>query len=361
MLQFYEVGLKKLSEYLNHRNNKQSSGLKFSLSILAIVAISAVIWVIFLADDGTENDFISTPTDIAADGTGTAQNAIPQAQPVIVPTFDVVRISRNGTGVIAGSAEPNSDVAIFAKDQQIGSAIADRNGEWVLLFDEPLPVGPTELSVISKTQSDIEITSNDIVIVAVPDRNSVDFNLDETDGVVAILSPRTGVGSSRILQRPDNVNLTSATRGLSLSTMDYTDDGNPVLSGNAEAGANIRLYLDNEYLGEVISGDDGTWSYQINQKLSAREYVLRLDQLLLDGNVEVRISQPFNPFVELDTARATGDVIVKPGNSLWHIARKLYGSGYHYTVIFGANMDSIVDPDLIYPGQQLNLPLDNLQ
>lgn len=361
MLHFYEAGLKKLSDYLNYRNNKQSSGLKFSLSILAIVAISAVIWVIFLADDGTEENFISENTSVENTVDTAASNTMPEAQPVIIPTFDVVRISRNGTGVIAGRAEPNSDVAIFAKDVQIGSAIADRNGEWVLLFDEPLPVGPTELSVISKTQSNIEIASNDIVIVAVPDRNSADFNLDETDGVVAILSPRTGNGSSRVLQRPENVNLTSATRGLSLSTLDYTDDGNPLLSGNAEIGASIRIYLDNEYQGEVVSGEDGTWQFEINRSLTPEEHVIRLDQILLDGNVEMRISQPFNPYVELDTDRATGDVIVKPGNSLWHIARKLYGSGYHYTVIFGANLDTIMDPDLIYPGQQLNLPLDSIQ
>lgn len=331
------------------------------MSILAIVAIFAVIWVIFLADDGTQTGLSADTPAITVDDLEVTETSLPEAQPVIIPTFDVVRISRNGTGVIAGRAEPNSDVAIFAQERQIGTAIADRNGEWVLLFDEPLPIGPTELSVVSKTQSNIEIASNDIVIVAVPDRNSVDFNLDETDGVVAILSPRTGNGTSRVLQRPESVNLASATRGLSLNTMDYTDDGNPVLSGNAEAGANIRIYLNNEYMGDVTSSEGGTWSYEINQSLSSQEHVIRLDQLLLDGNVEVRISQPFNPYVELDTDRATGDVIVKPGNSLWHIARKLYGSGYHYTVIFGANLDTIMDPDLIFPGQQLNLPLDNMQ
>ncbi len=349
-----------MSDYLNHQSKRQGNGLKFSLSLLAIAAIAAVIWVIFLADDGAEGDFIAD-TPAAETDTAALENTLPEAAPVVIPTFDVVRISRNGTGVIAGRAEPNSDVAIFARDRQIGSAIADRNGEWVLLFDEPLPIGPTELSIVSKTQSNIEIGSNDIVIVAVPDRNDADFNNDDTDGVVAILSPRTGVGSSRVLQRPEGVNLISATRGLSLSALDYTDEGDPVFSGNAEPGATIRVYLDNDYMADVTANEDGTWRYAHGQTLTPQEHVIRLDQILLDGNVEVRISQPFNPYVEIDQDRATGDVIVKPGNSLWHIARKLYGSGYHYTVIFGANMDAIMDPDLIYPGQQLNLPLENMQ
>jgi len=349
-----------LSDYLNHQKNNRGSGLKFSLSLLAIVAIGAVIWVIFLADDGAETDFTAATINDTAESPNVQAPAVPVAE-TIVPSFDVVRISRNGTGVIAGRAEPNSDVIIYAKEEPIGSAITDRNGEWVLLFDEPLPTGPTELSIISKTQSGFEIASSDIVIVAVPERGDVDFNSDDTDGVVAILSPRSGNGPSRVLQKPKNVNLVSATKGLSLDALDYTDNGITVVNGSAEAGATIRIYLDNEFMGDVTSGEEGTWKFEIDKKLASQEHVIRLDQLLLDGNVEVRISQPFNPYIAIDKDRATGDVIVKPGNSLWHIARKLYGSGYQYTVIFGANMDIIGDPNLIYPGQKLNLPLEMLK
>ena len=38
------------------------------------------------------------------------------------------------------------------------------------------------------------------------------------------------------------------------------------------------------------------------------------------------------------------------------IARKAYGKGQHYTVIFGANKEHIRDPNLIYPGQVITLP-----
>ncbi len=350
-----------MSDYLNHYKKSQGSGLKFSLSLLAIVAISAVAWVIFLADDGAEDEFSSDEVAGAETADAAAVESPTNDTLTTVPSFDVVRISRNGTGVIAGRAEPNSDVIIYARDKQIGSAITDRNGEWVLLFDEPLPSGPTELSIVSRTQDQFEIASSDIVIVAVPERNEGRFNTDDTDGVVAILSPRSGNGPSRVLQKPKNVNMVSATKGLSLDALDYTDNGITVVNGSATTGANIRIYLDNEFVGEVTSGELGTWKFEITQALSPSEHEIRLDQLLLDGNVEVRISQPFNPFVEIDKEKATGDVIVKPGNSLWHIARKLYGSGYHYTVIFGANLDIIGDPDLIYPGQQLNLPLGQLQ
>ena len=45
-----------------------------------------------------------------------------------------------------------------------------------------------------------------------------------------------------------------------------------------------------------------------------------------------------------------------PGNTLWQIARQLYGTGVRYTLIFRENSEQIQDPDLIYPGQMFRLP-----
>ncbi|MEP1031097.1 MAG: LysM peptidoglycan-binding domain-containing protein, partial [Alphaproteobacteria bacterium] len=49
-------------------------------------------------------------------------------------------------------------------------------------------------------------------------------------------------------------------------------------------------------------------------------------------------------------------VIVQPGNSLWRIARRVYGEGVQYTIIYRANKQQIGDPDLIYPGQVFQVP-----
>lgn len=47
---------------------------------------------------------------------------------------------------------------------------------------------------------------------------------------------------------------------------------------------------------------------------------------------------------------------VKKGDCLWTIAKKLYGNGSKYTVIYNANKDKIKNPNLIYPGQVLTIP-----
>lgn len=48
--------------------------------------------------------------------------------------------------------------------------------------------------------------------------------------------------------------------------------------------------------------------------------------------------------------------IVMPGDSLWRIARRLYGTGTAWRSIFEANQGLLGDPGRIYPGQVLVLP-----
>ena len=53
---------------------------------------------------------------------------------------------------------------------------------------------------------------------------------------------------------------------------------------------------------------------------------------------------------------ADGQVVVQPGQNLWRLARRAYGAGIRYTVIFMANRDQIRDARLIYPGQVFATP-----
>ena len=82
---------------------------------------------------------------------------------------------------------------------------------------------------------------------------------------------------------------------------------------------------------------------------------LRLDQLGHDGAIAFRIVLPLNP-----SGAASGPggdtYVVQRGNSLWRIARQVYGNGARYTEIHRANQDLIPDPARIYPGQQFKVP-----
>ena len=54
--------------------------------------------------------------------------------------------------------------------------------------------------------------------------------------------------------------------------------------------------------------------------------------------------------------RSADTYVVQRGNSLWRIARQVYGNGARYTEIHRANQDLIPDPARIYPGQQFKVP-----
>ncbi|GLQ55162.1 LysM peptidoglycan-binding domain-containing protein [Devosia nitrariae] len=53
---------------------------------------------------------------------------------------------------------------------------------------------------------------------------------------------------------------------------------------------------------------------------------------------------------------ASGRAIIRRGDNLWTIARRVYGQGIRYTTIYQANTAQIRDPDWIYPGQVFDLP-----
>ncbi|QMV02792.1 LysM peptidoglycan-binding domain-containing protein [Devosia sp. D6-9] len=55
---------------------------------------------------------------------------------------------------------------------------------------------------------------------------------------------------------------------------------------------------------------------------------------------------------------ASGKAIIRSGDNLWTIARRVYGQGIKYTTIYEANTTQIRDPHWIYPGQVFSLPED---
>jgi len=47
---------------------------------------------------------------------------------------------------------------------------------------------------------------------------------------------------------------------------------------------------------------------------------------------------------------------VKPGETLWTIARAHIGDGRLWVALYTANRDQIKDPSRLYPGQELTIP-----
>ena len=274
------------------------------------------------------------------------------------PSFDVVRINPRGDTVMAGRAEPGRTVVILDEDKVIGEVIADQRGEWVYVPERPLEPGSRRLSLESRSAGQEPTQSESVVILVVPDRNKDIAGRPTRQSVqpLALKVPRRGSGASTVLQRPTP---SSTTYALAVDAVDYDDMGRLSISGHGAPGRLVQLYLNNRFIGRTRGSERGAWTISPEKPVEPGIYTLRVDQVDDAGKVLVRVSIPFSRAAFLTGMDPESFVVVQPGNSLWRIARRTYGTGIAYSVIYAANRDQISSADLIYPGQIFSLPVTN--
>ena len=163
---------------------------------------------------------------------------------------------------------------------------------------------------------------------------------------------RPNRGGYEVLQRPEPKDEAD----VSVDAVTYGEKGEVVVTGRGAPGQKARVYLDNQLKSETEIGEDGAWRAEIDDDVAPARYNLRVDQTSSTGKVTGRAETPFERASPSDIRISEGAVIVQPGNNLWRIADYVYGDGARYTVIYGQNKTQIRNPDLIYPGQVLELP-----
>jgi len=245
--------------------------------------------------------------------------------------------------VIAGRGVPEWTLRILADGNAIAETDIDDRGEWVIILNTPLPAGAIELSLEMDSGSGEIILSEQTVLVSIP---------ASRDEIPLVVITRPGQ-ASEVRQGPVSG---VATGPLVLETVDYDDSGAVIFAGRATPGSRVRVFANGAIVGETSANPEGRWSLRAAETLAPGVYDLQIDMLSVDGQVEAVIALPFERVAAEDVQLGEGRVIVQPGNSLWRIARSVYGEGLRYTVIYRANQDQIRNPDLIYPGQVFSTP-----
>ncbi|HTW53718.1 MAG TPA: LysM peptidoglycan-binding domain-containing protein [Stellaceae bacterium] len=306
--------------------------------VLVVVGIAFVLW----------TNSATTPKPATPPAPPQQANLPPAGAPEpasTAPSFDIVKVDPTGHAVIAGRAAPGAKVTVLDGDKPLGDVTADDRGEWVLVPTAPMAPGERRLTLEAtdpKTGTRTKSADTVALAVAAPTPSA------PGQGTVAVLLPGNGNEPAQALQTPN-----ARSGVLSLDTAEYNDKGELMLSGHATPNATLHLYADNQPLATATADAQGHWSSVAPRPQSRGKVELRVDELGTDGSVAQRIAEPFEP---QNAATPSGRYTVQSGNSLWVIARKTYGNGTHYTVIFGANKKAIRDPNLIYPGQVFTLP-----
>ena len=289
----------------------------------------------------------------------------PKPQPAqakgVLPTFDTVRIDKEKTAVLAGRSAPFALVSLMHDDKMLGnkllgnkllgnklldnkllgSAHASARGEWVMVIDKPLTLNALSyLRLRSKNRAGEVVLSDEIV------------TLSASHLPYVVLTNPNG---SEVLQSGF-----SELGDVLLETIDYDENKNAIFSGRARAQAQVFLYYNNQFIGQARAGQNDKW--QIKAKdIATGKGVVRLDLLGEKGEilarlelpVAIEVAQKIEPQVE---HKVKPQVLIQAGDSLWKIARNLYGKGTLYTIIYEYNKDNIKNPNLIYPGQVFQTP-----
>ena len=149
-----------------------------------------------------------------------------------------------------------------------------------------------------------------------------------------------------------------------MGLFDFVKDvGRQVFDTDAEAADNIRNHLEVKTHGLSnldVKFDDGV----VTLCGDCKNQAVRDQAILIAGNiqgVEKVIADDLKaPEPATETPKEKAEVYeIVSGDTLGGIAKKYYGKASAYMKIFEANRDIIDDPNKIYPGQKIRIPLDS--
>jgi nucleoid-associated protein YgaU len=317
-----------------------------------------------------------------AAGTATPPAAKVEAdQDVMVNAVEI----ENDHIFVAGTAKPNAKVRAYADDKLIGENVAGADGHFVVDGPMPLAVGDHKIRV------DVLDGAGKVVV-----RTSVNFTRPEGNQVtVAAQTPaangqaqattanmvpldegelaklKEGAGKAFALlkglftdgKQPNMEQLAAARSGTEI-TLKSLSEFRPTINASAalkKAAADASSVAGKALAALVALPKDPK---SVGAALPGLEQMIAVitapaQTAPAQPNAEVSSNEP-KTLEQAPLSQDTNAVIIRRGDTLWQISRRIYGAGVRYTTIYLANEDKINNPDRILPGQVFGLPKDAL-
>jgi nucleoid-associated protein YgaU len=283
---------------------------------------------------------------------------------------------------VAGTSRPNAKIRAYADDKLIGEIVAGADGHFVVDGEMPLAVGDHKIRV--------DVMEGETVRV----RTTVNFNRPEGNQVtVAAQTPANAASSVNAALVPlDEGELgklkDNAGKAFGLLKGLFVNSKEPGAEELAAARSATEIAL--KSLGEFRPAADASIELKNasadassaaakalaflralpKDAKSVSEALPKLDQMIAavvkplakvvptPATAETASNGGQQPktFQQAPLAESSGAIIIRHGDTLWQISRRIYGQGVRYTTIYLANQDKISNPDHILPGQVFGLP-----
>ncbi|MCO6177712.1 LysM peptidoglycan-binding domain-containing protein [Ciceribacter sp. RN22] len=350
----------------------------------------------------------AAPQDAAA-----TQQPTEAAKPAPAPEVQVSAVEIEGDRIfVAGTAAPGSAVRASADDTLIGAATADNTGHFVIEGTIALAVGDHTIRA--------ELLDADGRVLV---RASVPFNRPEGHQVAVVAqskAPEAGQQAAMVPLDRATFETMRGSVGKAFGILQglFADGKKPAAEELAAARSATEIALQSLIDYRLGAGVDSDYAQFVTQTAArARNALEALKALSADAD-SVRdglpkIAELINAVLEPLPAAAVAEaqppaekaeaqaepaaqpqaaapaaqpaqaptetaadapktieqaplteskntVIIRRGDTLWQISRRVYGLGVRYTTIYLANANKISNPDLIEPGQVFQVPHDAL-
>ncbi|MGV8939524.1 MAG: LysM peptidoglycan-binding domain-containing protein [Allorhizobium sp.] len=334
-------------------------------------------------------------------------DAVPGTAPqaVIPAEIQVTAVEIEGDRIfVAGAAASGSRIRALADEQMIGEATSDPSGHFVVEGKMALSVG-NHMIVAEKLDANGKATVRVSVPFIRPEGQQVAVVAQSptiaagTGGALVPLDQgafeklRNGVGQAfGILQRlyadgrSPTLEALAAARSATEIALKSLTEFHPVNEPGPAITAHLAKTLGNAATAlsalQVLPRDVAAVGAALPKIAALVDAVLQPFPGEIPAGSEQQAAATPGPTATEATANApagttetaqapktiqqaplthsSNTVIIRPGDTLWQISRRVYGQGVRYTTIYLANEAAIHNPDLIEPGQIFNVPSEAL-
>lgn len=294
-----------------------SKGVALVVAVIGVIALAAAGVYLYRHQGAAPRveDKVATGEKPPAEP-GKQADSKSESKPTAVPSFDVVRIEPTGEGVIAGRAEPDWTITLEDGGAKIAETKVDEEGAWSIVLDKPLAQGNHSLTLRAISPDGTQgVTGQQPVNVAVgkPEGEAVVAQKESApaketapeapapEQQAAAPEPQAVPGQPEPVVPDENAPPPERPKPpVKISKLDYrdtgADSGKISLSGVGDPNTRVLLFFDEQPLGEVVIGSDGTWALEVEKKLGDGEHTIRADTYdaktgVVAGRASIRIGR----------------------------------------------------------------------